>query len=231
VIGKPPMTSLQDEHADKLVAGVATVIAAAAALAAAAGARAWLTIGLAGLALANAVFALSLRAKQASRAVTETLPLESGLEALLDMKKERCRRQDVPVLTPHILHALLAPAKGAAARAFDVVRPGLADEVRGELEAYERSDALRAPEMHFADFGWRHHDAVKRASALARRERAPEIGQAHLLVAVLESSSGTVASLKARLGQAQFERLVAAAREPPARIEATPGAVFPEASR
>jgi hypothetical protein len=221
------MTSLQAEHADKLVAGVATVIAAAAALAAAAGARAWVTIGLAGLALANAVFALGLRAKQASRAATETLPLESGLEALLDMQKERCRRQDVPVLTPHILLALLAPARGAAVRAFDVVRPGLADEVRGELEAYERSDALRGPEMHFGDFRWREHEAVKRASAVARRERAGEIGQGHLLVAVLESSSGTIASLKARLGQAQFERLFTAARQPPARIEATPGAVFP----
>jgi hypothetical protein len=140
---------------------------------------------------------------------------------------------DVPVLTPQLLLALLAPPKGAAVQAFDSVRPGLADEIREQLEAYQRSGAARDADMHFNDFRWGDRPDVKRASVLARGERASEIDQRHLLVAVLESPSATVTSLRDRLGQAGFEHLLEASRRsvvPPVFL-GTPGAVFHEAPR
>jgi hypothetical protein len=224
------MWLLHSDQADKLAGGTAAAVGAAAGVVKATGGPTWLAIALSVLALALLVLALTLNVRQASRAAAQPLPLAPSLAAILGAQKDRSQRMDVPVLTPQVLLALLAPPKGPAVQAFDAVRPGLADEVRDQLEAYQRSGAARHADMHFSDFRWADRPDVKRASALARRERASEIDQRHLLVAVLESPSGTVTSLRERLGQAGFDQLLEASRSsvvPPAFV-GTPGAVFGE---
>lgn len=221
------------DQADKLAGGTAAAVGAAAAVVRAVGGPTWLTVALVVLAFGLAVLALILNLRQASRAAAKPLPLEPSLEAVLAAQKDRSQRMDVPVLTPQVLLALLGPSKGPAVQAFDAVRPGLADEVRERLEEYQRSDAARQADMHFSDFRWEDRPDVKRASALARRERASEIDQRHLLVAVLESPSATVTSLRGRLGRAGFEKLLEASRDSvvPPRFAPTPGAVFGEGRR
>jgi hypothetical protein len=225
------MWLLHSDQADKLAGGTAAAVGAAAGVVRAVGGPTWLTVALVVLAFGLAVLALILNLRQASRAAAQPLPLEPSLAAVLAAQKDRSQRMDVPFLTPQVLLALLAPPKGPAVQAFDAVRPGLAGYVRNQLEAYERSGAARQADMHFSDFHWADRPDVRRASALARRERASEIDQRHLLVAVLESPSGTVTSLRERLGQAGFDQVLEASRSSvatPAVVVGTPGAVFGE---
>lgn len=157
----------------------------------------------------------------------EPLPLAGGLLALLELHKEACARRNLAFLTPNLLLALLQRADGVTWRSFELLRPGLAGELREQLLAYDRA---RAPEGAFVPFRWEERDDMQRASDLARQDAASEVGEKYLLLGVLGSESTTVKNLEQWLGNADFQRLVGIAREQPDERPApvaTPGLVLP----
>jgi hypothetical protein len=157
--------------------------------------------------------------------------LAPGLMTALTLSRDSCAARNVPFRTPCLLLALLQMPRSFADYCFDQVEHGLGRRVRALLETYVR-DRLPLEEVgsSFVPFEWDEREDVRFAQRCAVRDGAAEVGEKHLLLGVLQSSSLTVQQLKAFLRQARYDQLFHVIRRTPADLEGTSGEVFPQGS-
>ncbi|MFG2581600.1 Clp protease N-terminal domain-containing protein [Streptomyces malaysiensis] len=152
------------------------------------------------------------------------IPLEPSLQRRLDEAREMCRVTHARFRTPHLLLALLA-ADSVGRTCFDALRPGFGGEVADRLAAYVR----RGSGEPYEEFDWSQDTVVREARRLALQERADEVSDPHILLALLdaEPASATVAELRDHLGS-RFALLVSRVRSAPREVRyvATPGPVL-----
>lgn len=163
----------------------------------------------------------SLTAARVS-ALVLSAPLVEALSAAYDV----CRATGRGFLRADLLLALLNIPGGTAAACFDELGTGQAAAVREQLSRYlARLDPASAGT--FRAFDWSEQPDIARARRIAADAGLPVVGDACVLLALLEGSSRTVAELRERLGP-RFSRLRAAAAEALKRPEniATPRGVL-----
>lgn len=132
--------------------------------------------------------------------------LSKSLLALLELCKESCKRNNSPIYTPHLLLALFEIDSGVAQRAFDRLRPGLANKQRKKLRKFIREKLPQFNKQEFAEFNWMDREDIQQAQKIAVNDGAISVTEKHLLLGMLETNSSTVKSLRKQLGE-EFDDL------------------------
>lgn len=131
-------------------------------------------------------------------ALARILPLSGVLQESLDRLRATCHRDGRRVYTPDLLIALLDLPGGRVGPCFDVIQMDLSLEVRAWLARHRARLADRAEP--YQPFEWAERQEVRRAKSLAYDDGLAYITELHLLLAILDGPSTTVARLKSRLG-------------------------------
>lgn len=140
--------------------------------------------------------------------------LSKSLLALLELCKESCKRNNSPIYTPHLLLALLEIDSGVAQRAFNQLRPGLANEQRKKLRKFIREKLPQYNKQVFVEFDWMDREDIQQAQKIATKGGATSVTEKYLLLGMLETNSSTVKSLRKQLGE-EFDDLKAIIRNLP----------------
>jgi hypothetical protein len=140
------------------------------------------------------------------------LPLEEELRERLEVRLRACKEGDVPFRTFHKLAALLAMRSGFAWNCFEAAGQGTA----GRIERWLREVILAQAKNERgqgAPIGSLDADlSIASAALIARKERASQIDQRHLLLALLaDKNTGTMSEIAKSLSATSRESLQAAA--------------------
>jgi hypothetical protein len=156
------------------------------------------------------------------------IPFSAALSQALEMSVQLCKDADTPYYTPHMVLALLQMPDSVAGKCLSVARSQLADIIRHQLLTYTTQLKQRHG-GHFTPFLWRERDDVRRAQLFALQNSQKVVTPAALFLGMLNTSSKSMAELKAQLTEVEYERLRnatwTAARTGGFAAE-TPGAVF-----
>ena len=140
------------------------------------------------------------------------LPLEEELRERLELRLRACKEGEVPFRTFHKLAALLAMRSGFARSCFEAAGRGTA----GRIERWLRQVILAQAENERGQgvsIGSLDADlSIANAALIARKERAPQIDQRHLLLALLaDKNTGTMNEIAKSLSATSRESIQAAA--------------------
>jgi pimeloyl-ACP methyl ester carboxylesterase len=159
-----------------------------------------------------------------------TLHLDPGVLALLDLEKERCRERGVAFFTPNILSTLLSMRGDVPERALmQAAGEKAAAEIRDALFRYLPPVDPGGVPPPFIEFAWDSREDVRLSQQRAREEHSDVVTARHLFLAVLERPSNSQRSLREKLGEEKFDALIEAVRRQPNprdSIAATPGNIL-----
>jgi ATP-dependent Clp protease ATP-binding subunit ClpA len=141
-----------------------------------------------------------------------TLPLEEELRERLELRLRACKEGEVPFRTFHKLAALLAMRSGFARSCFEAAGRGTA----GRIERWLRQVILTQAENERGQgvsIGSVDDDlSIANAALIARKERASQIDQRHLLLALLaDNNTGTMNEISRGLSATNKELIQTAA--------------------
>jgi len=137
-----------------------------------------------------------------------SLPLEEELRERLELRLRACKEGEVPFRTFHKLAALLAMRSGFARNCFEAAGRGTA----GRIERWLRQVILVQAETERGQgvsIGSLDADrSIANAALIARRERASQIDQRHLLLALLaDKNTGTMNEIAKSLSATSRESI------------------------
>jgi hypothetical protein len=140
------------------------------------------------------------------------LPLEEELRERLEIRLRACKEGEVPFRTFHKLAALFAMRSGFAWSCFDAAGQGTA----GRIERWLREVVLAQAKNERGQgvpIGSLDADlSIVSAALIARKERALQIDQRHLLLALLaDKNTGTMNEIAKSLSPTSRESVQAAA--------------------
>ena len=140
------------------------------------------------------------------------LPLEEELRERLEVRLRACKEGEVPFRTFHKLAALFAMRSGFARSCFETAGRGTA----GRIERWLRQVILAQAKNERgqgAPIGSLDADlSIAGAALIARKERASQIDQRHLLLALLaDKNTGTMSEIAKSLSATSRESIQAAA--------------------
>ncbi len=131
--------------------------------------------------------------------------LAGSLRALIQRAEARCREVDRPLYTSDVLCEILRGHDGYALRCFEQLKQGLGQKVLRQLDEFNSTVGSEAP---FLDLEWDERPDAASAAELATADESPRIQHKHLILAILHGSSATATSLRDRLGEERFARLI-----------------------
>ena len=140
------------------------------------------------------------------------LPLEEELRERLELRLRACKEGEVPFRTFHKLAALFAMRSGFARSCFEAAGRGTAGRIERWLRQVilaqaenERGQGVPIDSLD-ADL------SIANAALIARKERASQIDQRHLLLALLaDKNTGTMNEIAKGLSATSRESIEAAA--------------------
>jgi len=140
------------------------------------------------------------------------LPLEEELRERLEVRLRACKEGGVPFRTFHKLSALFAMRSGFAWNCFEAAGQGMA----GRIERWLREVILAQAKNERGQgvpIGSLDADlSIASAALIARKERASQIDQRHLLLALLaDKNTGTMSEIAKNLSATRRESIQAAA--------------------
>jgi hypothetical protein len=140
------------------------------------------------------------------------LPLEEELRERLEIRLRACKEGEVPFRTFHKLAALFAMRSGFAWNCFEAAGQGTAGRVerwlRGVILAQAKKERGQGVLIGSLDADL----SIAGAASIARKERASQIDQRHLLLALLaDKNTGTMSEIAKSLSATSRESIQAAA--------------------
>ena len=137
-----------------------------------------------------------------------SLPLEEELRERLELRLRACKEGEVPFRTFHKLAALLAMRSGFARNCFEAAGRGTA----GRIDRWLRQVIVVQAETERGQgvsIGSLDADrSIANAALIARRERASQIDQRHLLLALLaDKNTGTMNEIAKSLSATSRESI------------------------
>ena len=146
------------------------------------------------------------------RTEEDRLPLEEELRERLELRLAACKEGEVPFRTFHKLSALLAMRSGFAWSCFEAVGRGTAGRIerwlRQAIVAQAKNERGQGVSIDSLD----DDHSIANAALIARKERASQIDQRHLLLALLaDKNTGTMNEIAKSLSATSRESIQAAA--------------------
>jgi ATP-dependent Clp protease ATP-binding subunit ClpA len=140
------------------------------------------------------------------------LPLEEELRERLEIRLRACKEGEVPFRTFHKLAALLAMRSGFAWICFEAAGQGTA----GRIERWLREVILAQAKNERGQGGpigsLDADHSIASAAFIARKERASQVDQRHLFLALLaDKNTGTMSEIVKSLNVTSRESIQAAA--------------------
>jgi hypothetical protein len=140
------------------------------------------------------------------------LPLEGELRERLEIRLRACKEGEVPFRTFHKLAALLAMRSGFAWSCFEAAGQGTAGRIerwlRQVILAQAKNERGQGVQIGSLDADL----SIGSAALIARKERASQIDQRHLLLALLaDKNTGTMSEIAKSLSATSRESIQAAA--------------------
>jgi len=140
------------------------------------------------------------------------IPISPRLLAVLEVGRQTCERNNLPYRSAHMLHSLLALNNNFATECFDVLEAGLAAQMRKRLYSFiNKEHPAHEAGMQYERFEWDRHEIVRDAKRRALSSGYPVANEKYLLLALLDSRSGTVQSLQTYIddsfGGGSFSRI------------------------
>ena len=140
------------------------------------------------------------------------LPLEEELRERLELRLRACKEGEVPFRTFHKLAALLAMRSGFARSCFEAAGRGTAGRIERWLRQVILAQAENERGQGVAIFSLDADLSIANAAMIARKERASQIDQRHLLLALLaDKNTGTMNEIAKGLSATSRESIQAAA--------------------
>src|SRR6266404_380008 len=140
------------------------------------------------------------------------LPLEEELRERLELRLRACKEGEVPFRTFHKLAALLAMRSGFAWSCFEAAGRGTAGRIERWLRQVILAQAQNERRQGVSIGSLDADLSIAKAGLIARKERASQIDQRHLLLALLaDKNTGTMNEITKSLSATRRESIQAAA--------------------
>jgi hypothetical protein len=142
----------------------------------------------------------------------DRLPLEEELRERLELRLRACKEGEVPFRTFHKLAALLAMRSGFAWICFEAAGRGTAGRIERWLHQVVLAQAKNERGQGVSIDSLDADLSIASAALIARKERASQIDQRHLLLALLaDKNTGTMSEIAKSLSATSRESIQAAA--------------------
>jgi hypothetical protein len=140
------------------------------------------------------------------------LPLEEELRERLEIRLRACKEGEVPFRTFHKLAALFAMRSGFAWSCFEAAGRGTAGRIERWLRQVILAQAKNERGLGVPIGSLDADLSIASAALIARKERASQIDQRHLLLALLaDKNTGTMSEIAKSLSATSRESIQAAA--------------------
>jgi len=140
-----------------------------------------------------------------------SLPLEEELRGRLELRLRACMEGEVPFRTFHKLAALFAMRSGFARSCFEAAGRGTAGRIERWLRQVILAQAENERGQGVSIDALDADLSIANAALIARKERASQIDQRHLLLALLaDKNTGTMNEIAKSLSATSRESIRAA---------------------